>query len=148
MKQCFLLLTLLSLASYSFSQANDSLERLRDHYLRIRKHEVTAGNIMLGVGIALNFFGFLSAFRNSVDHAVNDTPGRPYTGTTVAGIGVITALGSIPVFVVAHTHKIKAMHMKLDMQKTQALLPASRLSATYQPSLTLSFSLSKRKRRN
>ena len=95
---------LLALPTASFCQkTNDTVPVIKTDYLVKSKNQKTAAWILLGGGVALIGTGFL------VGDSKNSTFDDAATGAFLAGIGVLSSIGSIPLFIASGKNKRKAM---------------------------------------
>lgn len=96
--------SLLFMTLISFGQQTDPGQSLTRHdYLAKSKGQKTAAWVLLGGGAALIGTGLLIGNReeSSFDDAA--------TGGILAGVGVVSAIGSIPLFIASGRNKRKAM---------------------------------------
>ena len=104
MKKNLIYFLLLTLPATSFCQVtNDSVPAVKTNYLAKSKNQKTAAWILLGGGTALISTGFL------VGDSKNSTFDDAAAGALLAGIGVLSAIGSIPLFIASGKNKRKAM---------------------------------------
>lgn len=102
MKKIIIFTMLLILSATSFSQQTTPSQPLtRADYLHKSKSQKTTAWILLGGGSALAITGLLLNNQASFDNA----------GTTaiVGGVGVLSMIGSIPLFIASGKNKRKAM---------------------------------------
>jgi len=102
MKIITMLAMLLIIGAATFCQQTNSSPALtKQDYLQKGKHQKTGAWILLGGGSALAITGLLINNQASFDNA----------GTTaiVAGVGVLSMIGSIPLFIASGRNKRKAM---------------------------------------
>ena len=135
MKKIIILTILLILASTTFGQqTKTSLALTKQDYLQKSKRQKTAAWILLGGGSALAITGLLINNQASLDNA----------GTTaiVAGIGVLSMIGSIPLFIASGRNKRKAMAMSasLKLENTSAIQGYKMVHASY-PALSVKIKL-------
>ena len=103
MKQFIICIMLLIFTTSSFCQQTNSLQTFtREDYLNKSKHQKIAAWVLLGGGSALIITGVLigSGGEVSFDAAA--------TAAVVGGVGVLSALGSIPLFIASAKNKRKA----------------------------------------
>lgn len=104
MKKNLIYFLLLALPTASFCQTtNDSVRVIKTDYLVKSKNQKTAARVLLGGGVALIGTGFL------VGDGKNSTFDDAAAGALLAGIGVLSAIGSIPLFIASGKNKRKAM---------------------------------------
>ena len=104
MKKKILYFLLLVLPAAGFCQhTNDSVPSIKTDYLVKSKNQKTAAWVLLGGGVGLIGTGFL------VGDGKNSTFDDAATGAVLAGIGVLSAIGSIPLFIASGKNKRKAM---------------------------------------
>jgi hypothetical protein len=104
MKKNIIYFLLLTLPATSFCQMkNDSVPAVKTDYLAKSKNQKTAAWILLGGGVALIGTGFI------VGDGKNSTFDDAATGAVLAGIGVLSAIGSIPLFIASGKNKRKAL---------------------------------------
>jgi len=135
MKKIIILTILLILASTTFGQqTKTSLALTKQDYLQKSKRQKTAAWILLGGGSALAITGLLINNQASLDNA----------GTTaiVAGIGVLSMIGSIPLFIASGRNKRKAMAMSasLKLENTSAIQGYKMVHTSY-PALSVKIKL-------
>lgn len=97
----------------SFSQkTTDSVPSLKTDYLKKSKNQKTAAWILLGGGSALIATGIIVG--SSEESTFNDAAG----GAAIAGIGLLSTIGSIPLFIASGKNKRKANNFsgKLKME--------------------------------
>jgi len=104
MKKSILYFLLLTLPAASFCQkTNDSVPVIKTDYLVKSKNQKTAAWVLLGGGTALIGVGFL------IGDNKNSTFDDAATGTLLAGIGVLSTIGSIPLFIASGKNKRRAL---------------------------------------
>ena len=104
MKKSILYFLLLALPAASFCQkTNDSIPAVKTDYLLKSKNQKTAAWVLLGGGTALIGLGFL------IGDSKNATFDDAGTGVVLGGIGFLSAVGSIPLFIASGKNKRKAM---------------------------------------
>jgi len=104
MKKSILYFLLLALQAVSFCQkTNDSTPAVKTDYLLKSKNQKTAAWVLLGGGTALIGIGFL------IGDSKNATFDDAGTGVVLGGIGFLSAVGSIPLFIASGKNKRKAM---------------------------------------
>ena len=104
MKKIILCTVLLAITATSFSQeTNPSKPVTRADYLKKSKNQKTAAWILLGGGTVLIGTGFLIGDR---EESSFDDAG---TGVVIAGIGVLSMISSIPLFIASAKNKKRGM---------------------------------------
>jgi hypothetical protein len=104
MKKIRVYFLLLAMPATSFCQkTNDSVPVIKTDYLAKSKNQKTAAWVLLGGGTALIGAGFL------IGDNKNSTFDDAATGALLAGVGVLSAIGSIPLFIASGKNKRKAM---------------------------------------
>ena len=104
MKKNIIYLLLLALPATSFCQkTNDTVPVVKTDYLIKSKNQKTAAWVLLGGGTALIGVGFL------IGDSKNATFDDAGTGVVLGGIGFLSAVGSIPLFIASGKNKKKAM---------------------------------------
>ncbi len=105
MKKSILSFLLLALPAVSFCQkTNDSIPAVKTDYLLKSKNQKTAAWVLLGGGTALIGLGFL------IGDSKNATFDDAGTGVVLGGIGFLSVVGSIPLFIASGKNKRKAMN--------------------------------------
>ena len=103
MKKIMVYFLLLALPATSFcQQTNDSVPLVRTDYLQKSKNQKTAAWVLLGGGAVLTGTGFL------IGDSKNSTFDDAATGAILGGVGVLSAIGSIPLFIASGKNKRKA----------------------------------------
>ena len=104
MKKTIIYLLLIGLSMSSFCQkTNDSVPVVKTDYLVKSKNQKTAAWVLLGGGVALMGAGYL------IGDSKNATFDDAGTGVVLAGIGFLSTIGSIPLFIASGKNKRKAM---------------------------------------
>jgi len=104
MKKNILYFLLLALPAASFCQnINDTVPAVKTDYLVKSKNQKTAAWVLLGGGTALIGIGFL------IGDNKNSTFDDAATGALLGGIGFLSTIGSIPLFIASGKNKRKAM---------------------------------------
>ena len=107
MKKIILFSLLLTMSAASFSQQTTTNTALtKTDYLQKSKHQKTAAWVLLGGGSALIITGVLISGGGSGDVSF----GAAGTGVILGGVGVLSALGSIPLFIASARNKRKGMN--------------------------------------
>jgi len=105
------------------------------HYLRTAKTLKIAGWTAMGVGIPMMVYGLWKA-RGSVD----DSSINGDLGAVLMGSGAALTLSSIPLFIVSHHYKKKAVSVSLGSQ--QVFIPRGNgFVSSVQPALSIKVSL-------
>jgi len=128
---------LLAMPATSFCQkANDSVPVVKTDYLAKSKNQKTAAWVLLGGGTALIGAGFL--IGDSKNSSFDDAA----TGAVLGGIGVLSAIGSIPLFIASGKNKKKALNMStnIKMEKTIIIERQSFVQNSY-PAIALKINL-------
>lgn len=114
MKKIIVYAMLLFVATNSFSQQTSPAQPLtHQDYLKKSKSQKTAAWILLGALPVLTGAGLL--IGNRKESSFNDAA----TGAVIAGIGVLSAIGSIPLFVASGRNKRKAMNVSTNFELRQ-----------------------------
>src|SRR6185436_14235236 len=98
----YFLLLVLPVASFC-QQTNDTVPFVKTDYLLKSKNQKTAAWVLLGGGVALIGAGFL------IGDSKNATFDDAGTGVVLGGIGFLSTIGSIPLFIASGKNKRKAM---------------------------------------
>lgn len=115
MKKIMIYFLLLAMPAASFCQkTNDSVPVVKTDYLTRSKNQKTAAWILLGGGTTLIGIGFLVG--DSEQSTFNDAA----AGAFVAGVGLLSAIGSIPLFIAAGKNKRKALNMSVNFKMETA----------------------------
>jgi len=119
MKEIMVYFLLLALPVTSFCQeTNDSVPVVKTDYQTKSKNQKTAAWVLLGGGTALIATGFI------VGDSKNSSFDDAAMGALFAGVGVLSALGSIPLFIASGKNKRKAMKASaLIKMETVPLIP-------------------------
>lgn len=105
MKKIMVYFLLLSVPPTSFCQKTiDSVPVVKTDYLTKSKNQKTAAWVLLGGGAALIGTGFL------IGNSKNSTFDDAATGAILGGIGFLSTIGSIPLFIASGKNKRKAMN--------------------------------------
>jgi hypothetical protein len=100
MKKSILYFLLLALPAASFCQKTyDTIPDIKTEYIVKSKNQKTAAWILLGGGAALIGTGFL------IGDGKNSTFDDAATGALLAGIGTLSMIGSIPLFIASGKNK-------------------------------------------
>src|SRR6187455_2516654 len=103
MKKSILYFLLLALPAASFCQkTNDTIPAVKTDYLLKSKNQKTAAWVLLGGGTALIGIGFL------IGDSKNATFDDAATGAVLGGIGLLSTIGSIPLFIASGKNKRRA----------------------------------------
>ena len=104
MKKTITYFLMLALPMSSFCQkTNDSIPVVQTDYLLKSKNQKTAAWVLLGGGVALIGAGFL------IGDSKNATFDDAGTGVVLGGIGFLSTIGSIPLFIASGKNKRRAM---------------------------------------
>ena len=104
MKKSMIYFLLLALPVTSFCQKTyDTVPDIKTGYIEKSKNQKTAAWVLLGGGVALIGTGFLVG--DDKEASFDDA----FTGALMAGIGVLSTIGSIPLFIASGKNKRKAM---------------------------------------
>src|SRR6188508_2002901 len=131
MKKSILYFLLLALPAVSFCQkTNDTIPAVKTDYLLKSKNQKTAAWVLLGGGTALIGVGFL------IGDSKNSTFDDAATGAVLGGIGFLSAIGSIPLFIASGKNKRKAMQATtfIKMENVR-MIPNQSLVQTSYPSI-------------
>lgn len=131
---CFLLL---AFPAASFCQkTNDSDPVVKTDYLVKSKNQKTAAWVLLGGGTALIGVGFL------IGDSKNSTFDDAVTGAILGGIGFLSAIGSIPLFIASGKNKRKANNFsgKVKMENAPFFQKQSFVQKSF-PVFSMKFSL-------
>lgn len=112
----FPLLLLLSAASFS-QQKSPSPTLTKQDYLKKSKNQKTAAWVLLGGGAVLAGAGFL--IGDSKESSFNDAS----TGAVIGGIGVLSMIGSIPLFIASAKNKKRGMSASAYFKKEDIIIP-------------------------
>ena len=105
MKKSMIYFLLLALPVTSFCQKTyDTVPDIKTGYIEKSKNQKTAAWVLLGGGVALIGTGFLVG--DDKEASFDDA----FTGALMAGIGVLSTIGSIPLFIASGKNKRKAMN--------------------------------------
>lgn len=111
MKKIMIYFLLLAMPAASFCQkTNDSVPAVKTDYLTKSKNQKSAAWVLLGGGTALIGAGFL------IGDSKNSTFDDAATGAILGGIGVLSAIGSIPLFIASGKNKRKALNMSANFR--------------------------------
>ena len=126
---------LLIFSASSFSQQTNSHTALsKQDYLQKSKNQKTTAWVLLGGGAALILVGDL--IGNRKESSFNDAG----TGVIIAGAGVLSMLGSIPLFIASGKNKRKAMSLSFKNEMIPRLQNSSFVNRAV-PSLSFKISL-------
>ena len=106
---------MLAFPAISFSQkTNDPTPSVQKDYLQKSKNQKTAAWVLLGGGTALIGLGFI------IGDGKNASFGDAAEGALLAGVGLLSTIGSIPLFIASGKNKKKAMNLtaNIKMEKT------------------------------
>jgi len=135
MKKTILFAISLIMSAASFSQQTNSQTALtKEDYLKKSKNQKTTAWVMLGGGAAFILVGDL--IGNSKESSFSDAG----TGFIIAGVGALSMLGSIPLFIASGRNKRKAMSMSFKNEMIPQLQNGNLVNRSV-PSLSLKISL-------
>jgi hypothetical protein len=137
MKKITLFAMLLVLSVTSFSQQNNpSPTRTKEDYLLKSKNQKTTAWVLLGGGTALIGVGFL------IGDGKESSFSSAATGVVMAGIGVLSIIGSIPLFIASGKNKRKGMALSafIKMENT-AMVQGYSMTHTSYPALSVKINL-------
>lgn len=127
MKKITILSMLLAFTAITYGQQvtpKQDLNWKESDYYKKSKNQKTAAWILLGSGVAM-FTGGLIAHYNYVNDENDPFAGltSTTTGEVVAGIGILVASGSIPLFIASSKNKKKAKGASvfIDLEKAKVL---------------------------
>lgn len=103
-----LLLTLLSFQIVSAQNNGFARQAVNADYAKKRNTFNTLGWVSLSAGTAMILVGGLAGFADAVGGTSYSDRNSTLKGNGIATAGTIFALGSIPLFIVAHHYKKKA----------------------------------------
>jgi hypothetical protein len=104
MKKIMIYFLLLAIPATGFCQmTNDSVPSVKTDYLTKSKNQKTGGWVLLGGGTVLMGTGFL--IGNNKDASF----GEAGAAVVLGGIGFLSAIGSIPLFIASGKNKRRAM---------------------------------------
>ena len=119
----------------SFMAVNAASQQEYRQYLKTAKTLKIAGWSALGVGIPTTFYGLLIV---AVEN--RDGPSTTNIGTIILASGAALTLSSIPLFIVSHHYKKKAVSVSLGSQ--QVFIPRGNgFVSSVQPALSIKVSL-------
>ena len=111
----YMLLFIMPVASFS-QKTNDSVPAVNTDYLAKSKNQKSAAWVLLGGGAVLIGTGFL------IGDSKNSTFDDAATGAILGGIGVLSAIGSIPLFIASGKNKKKAVRASAFIKKERVPL--------------------------
>jgi hypothetical protein len=137
MKKILLFITVLALSVRSFAQQTDPPQlSVKETYLKKSKNQKTAAWVLLGGGVALIGAGFLigDGKESSFDDAA--------TGVIMGGIGTLSMIGSIPLFLASSKNKRRAMKATTSIKMERAFYAQGHtFMTTNYPALQIKISL-------
>ena len=134
MKKIIVFTLLLMVSVVSFSQPNTETPKVKADYLQKSKNQKTTAWVLLGGGAGFILVGTL--IGNSKEASFSDAG----TGVVLGGIGALSMLGSIPLFIASGKNKRKAMSMSFKNEMVPQLQKSSFVNQLV-PSLSLKISL-------
>ena len=90
---------------------------------------------MLGGGIALTVLGYGAAQADAINGFWGGDTKKDNSGAVMIVAGMVSTLGSIPMFIMASNHKRKAADLAFSVQRIPMQSIAK--NQVYQPALTL-----------
>lgn len=137
MKKIILCMVVLMLSVSTFSQQTTSSQKMtKEDYLMKSKRQKTAGWVLLGGGAALILAGDLIGNSNEASF------GDAGTGIIMAGLGVISMIVSIPVFLAATKNKRRGNNMTASLNFLNGRgLRIQGLNHKYYPALSVRIKL-------
>jgi hypothetical protein len=146
MKKVLASLTLLIIGMSCLCQQADSLQSIKTDYLRKSKNQKTAAWVLLGGGIALTVTGMI-IYSNAYTTAVENDPwyfgtdANP-TGAVMATVGILSSLGSIPLFIASGKNKKRGMAISTGFKMERASVVQGTIMAKKSyPALSLKIGL-------
>jgi hypothetical protein len=136
MKKVIAYVLLLAMPATTFCQkTNDTVPVVKTDYLAKSKNQKSAAWVLLGGGVVLIGTGFLvgDGKEASFDDAA--------TGAVLAGIGVLSAVGSIPLFIASGKNKRKAMKASAFIKMENAMIQYHSFVQTSYPVIALKIKL-------
>lgn len=122
MKEIIICAVLLVFETISFSQQTNPKQPLtRQDYLKKSKNQKMAAWVLLGGGTLLIGTGFLIGDRK--ESTFDDAA----TGAVIGGIGVLSAIGSIPLFIPSVNNRERGMAASAYLKMENAPLLQSRV---------------------
>jgi hypothetical protein len=133
MKKIIYIAMLMVIPTSIFGQQTPSVQT---DYLQKTKNQKTAGFVLLAGGSALIITGFL------IGDSKSSSFGDAATGAVLGGVGVLSALGSIPLFIASAKNKRRANNAStfFKMEKIPVIQHTSLVSRSY-PSITVKINL-------
>ena len=146
MKKIIVSLTVITIALNCFSQQVDSLQSVRMDYLKKSKNQKTTAWVLLGGGVALSVTGMVM-YSNAYKKAVDENPfylgtnANP-TGAVIATVGILSSIGSIPLFIASGKNKKRALVVStgFKMEKASVIQGACFVKKSY-PALSVKIRL-------
>lgn len=134
MKKIIVFALLLMVSVVSFSQPTTETPMVKTDYLQKSKNQKTTAWVLLGGGAGFILVGVL--IGNGKEASFDDVG----TGVVLGGIGALSMLGSIPLFIASGKNKRKAMSMSFKNEMIPQLQNGSFVNRSI-PSLSLKISL-------
>ncbi len=134
MKKIIFFAMLLTVSAASFGQPTTETPKVQADYLQKSKNQKTTAWVLLGGGAGLILLGDL--IGNSKESSFSDAG----TGVIIAGVGALSMLGSIPLFIAAGRNKRKAISVSFKNETVPQLQNGSFIKRSV-PSLSLEISL-------
>ncbi len=134
MKKIILFFLLLITSASLFSQPTTETPKVKADYLQKSKNQKTTAWVLLGGGAGFILVGTL--IGNGKEASFDDAG----TGVVLGGIGALSMLGSIPLFIASGKNKRKAMSMSFKNEMIPQLQTGSFVYRSV-PSFSLKISL-------
>ena len=137
MKKNIIYFLLFAVPATSFCQkTNDTVPSIKTDYLVKSKNQKTAAWVLLGGGVALIGTGFL------IGDSKNSTFDDAATGAVLGGVGFLSTMGSIPLFIASGKNKKRAMNATtfIKMEDTRIVQNQSFVQTSY-PAIALEIKL-------
>ncbi len=134
MKKIILFSMLLIISTAAFSQPTTETPKVKADYLQKSKNQKTTAWVLLGGGAGFILVGTL--IGNGKEASFDDAG----TGVVLGGIGALSMLGSIPLFIASGKNKRRAMSMSFKNEMMPQLQHGSFVNRSV-PSLSLKISL-------
>jgi hypothetical protein len=142
MRKITILAMLLAIAAASFGQQITPKQDWKEtEYYKKSRNQKTAAWILLGGGAALFLGGAIYDANYRASHP-DDMLTGVNAGTIIGTIGLVSALGSVPLFFASHKNvkKAKATSVSIEMERTQGLPGTVFISRSF-PALGVRISL-------
>jgi|GEM_PF-963176 hypothetical protein len=130
MKKLSMLLVFVASYITSFGQTDGTSKTdIQKDFLRKSKNQRTTGFVLLGIGTAVGVAGALIVDNSTNDQNPTGIIAQAGAGGTVAVVGSLVALTSVPFFISAGSNKKKANRMSAGISFEKFM--GERVSATY-----------------